>query len=1047
MITINTDGEPVSQEFADAMAGDSVSYSMRLFLGGSDLGAVIKRARLDLGAGSGCGGLETFEPGQVYGTQLEASLADVPAPILGEELEVRVGVDVGGTYEYVTVAWATVVEESSWRGVTDIRAVGRMGLMHAPIGLAEGDYAPSSIAAAVEAATGIALAVDSRLTLQDVHVDAGCTCRDALESMCARLGAYACELGEGVAVMPYASASTATLPAGHVTGRPELGAAYTVDGITVESGTGELVQGTGRVHIADATATAATAAITWGNMRGYSFTPAELDVALIDPRWTPADTLAVTLGGEAYSIPARGISITYDGGYFGTVGAVGMPAEAEGTLVEGPLSSKVAGAERLAHEAEAVSKAVNQHFWHRSTDAGDGAGTGAFVTDEEQDSFLAAIAAGIEPTPERPLHNLLMNAEGILIRAAKFIRGAFLPSGVAFYDGSGNDASNVVAAFGKDGSRVGGADSSRVEMDPSGFSAFDRGGAKAFEVRMDGAVTPAEMNRSVATKPRGFDVRLPTIGGYSRNVGAVSMDISDLSSGLPIIDYSWNDMNCSRVEFSVYFERFNRYGSFGPPIGQNARYVPMREPLPSGADSAMKIDLGGAGLSGSVTSRLSYEFHPTSGSTLFFTDALVVEAVSTYDGTSVGISATVSVSEELSDYIAEMIETVGVFPTIGFEYMRVVLDVHYDASTYAPSLTFGTSSGWRGDYSSTHGVDLIAAGDLQTVLGRANVADEDGEYALIIGNGTDDSNRSNAMTVDWSGDLWMAGEVEDGSGNVLSDKADASDVYTQAQTDALLSAKADVSSLATVATTGDYADLANTPTIDSAIDATSANAVENMAIAAALADKADASALADYLPLTGGTLSGNIGAANLSSYSGDLDALFTAGVYHAANAATNKPVPRFGILLVSQTSTASTVTQLFADGQRGTLYIRYYSGGTWSAWTLIASAPATEAVTLSGATAENAKAVKSGNQVTIYLDRMNLDAALANGSSVSIGTLPSGMAPSHRVGFAMNTTTAANASGVWLFISASGAMTVYNRSGASIATSAKFYLTPSYGIE
>lgn len=100
----------------------------------------------------------------------------------------------------------------------------------------------------------------------------------------------------------------------------------------------------------------------------------------------------------------------------------------------------------VADEAHAVAEATNQHFWYRSTDPdGDGAGTGAFVTDEEQDSFLEAIAQGVEPTSERPLHNLLMNSLGILLRAATRIRAAFVPNGVRFYD----DYERNMAEFGR----------------------------------------------------------------------------------------------------------------------------------------------------------------------------------------------------------------------------------------------------------------------------------------------------------------------------------------------------------------------------------------------------------------------------------------------------------------------------------------------------------------------------------------------------------------------------------------------------------------------
>lgn len=60
---------------------------------------------------------------------------------------------------------------------------------------------------------------------------------------------------------------------------------------------------------------------------------------------------------------------------------------------------------------------------------------------------------------------------------------------------------------------------------------------------------------------------------------------------------------------------------------------------------------------------------------------------------------------------------------------------------------------------------------------------------------------------------------------------DLSGYYTSAQVDTLLAAKADSSSLATVATSGAYSDLTGKPTIDTALDTTSTNAVENRAVA------------------------------------------------------------------------------------------------------------------------------------------------------------------------------------------------------------------------
>lgn len=57
--------------------------------------------------------------------------------------------------------------------------------------------------------------------------------------------------------------------------------------------------------------------------------------------------------------------------------------------------------------------------------------------------------------------------------------------------------------------------------------------------------------------------------------------------------------------------------------------------------------------------------------------------------------------------------------------------------------------------------------------------------------------------------------------------------------DTALSSKADTSSLATVATSGSYNDLSNKPTVDSSLNTSSTNAIQNKAVATALNDKTD----------------------------------------------------------------------------------------------------------------------------------------------------------------------------------------------------------------
>lgn len=108
----------------------------------------------------------------------------------------------------------------------------------------------------------------------------------------------------------------------------------------------------------------------------------------------------------------------------------------------------------------------------------------------------------------------------------------------------------------------------------------------------------------------------------------------------------------------------------------------------------------------------------------------------------------------------------------------------------------GVNTTASGDRSHAQNLGTVAAYDHQTAIGKYN--DNNQNNAFEIGNGTNDNNRSNAFTVAWNGDTVAAGDITDGSGNVLADKVDTS-------------------ALATVATTGAYSDLIGAPTIPTAL--------------------------------------------------------------------------------------------------------------------------------------------------------------------------------------------------------------------------------------
>ena len=74
------------------------------------------------------------------------------------------------------------------------------------------------------------------------------------------------------------------------------------------------------------------------------------------------------------------------------------------------------------------------------------------------------------------------------------------------------------------------------------------------------------------------------------------------------------------------------------------------------------------------------------------------------------------------------------------------------------AIAMGENNESNGIYSVAIGLGLLAFGKNQNVLGKYNIADNNNKYAFIIGNGTDEA-RSNALTLDWNGDLWLSGDV------------------------------------------------------------------------------------------------------------------------------------------------------------------------------------------------------------------------------------------------------------------------------------------------
>ena len=75
----------------------------------------------------------------------------------------------------------------------------------------------------------------------------------------------------------------------------------------------------------------------------------------------------------------------------------------------------------------------------------------------------------------------------------------------------------------------------------------------------------------------------------------------------------------------------------------------------------------------------------------------------------------------------------------------------------------GATTKASGNCSHAEGNSTKASSSCQHAQGKYNIEDTDNTYADIIGNGSSNTKKSNAATVDWKGNAWFAGDVYVGS--------------------------------------------------------------------------------------------------------------------------------------------------------------------------------------------------------------------------------------------------------------------------------------------
>lgn len=111
--------------------------------------------------------------------------------------------------------------------------------------------------------------------------------------------------------------------------------------------------------------------------------------------------------------------------------------------------------ESVSSEILGVMEAVGQHFW-----TGD---DGIHVTELEEEDYLQ----------NKSGHGMLINSYGLLMSRDEFNLVGITQSAITFYDGSGNDSTNIMALFGPT-TIIGRENKAHVQINYKGFDIYNK---------------------------------------------------------------------------------------------------------------------------------------------------------------------------------------------------------------------------------------------------------------------------------------------------------------------------------------------------------------------------------------------------------------------------------------------------------------------------------------------------------------------------------------------------------------------------------------------
>ena len=357
MITKNSSGGDLSTTYGGYVSDDSRQWQAGLFVNGVRVDCAIKRIEVTKGS---CGS-ENFGIGNVVSSALTATVMELTDNLTGQNVEVRVGLFTGSDYEWVTLGFFDVDRCKGNAYSTTVTGYGKTYTRLSGSFVVPSTKTLGSVASAIASSAGCTVSFDSGIdtSLAVTNDFVGASNYQALATLAEFVGGYAVDTNDGnIAIHKFGSTPTLVVDTGMMLSLPSVeDEPFTITGVKcVVSSASEDESGTPIPEVSYEYPVGGTINLITNNpnmtqeifqgvfapsLVGYSYSPADVNLSLGDPRIEGNDVLRVQdIGGE-YIVPVHSVRHVYDGGFSSQVKAVKATTADYGVVNNAPLTQRI----------------------------------------------------------------------------------------------------------------------------------------------------------------------------------------------------------------------------------------------------------------------------------------------------------------------------------------------------------------------------------------------------------------------------------------------------------------------------------------------------------------------------------------------------------------------------------------------------------------------------------------------------------------------------------------------------------------------------------